>query len=154
MLKFYWVWGYNRNVKNGLEGQQFKIKLRLVFWSILRSSHPQMTKCCPRLEEGQYTFSNQLTNLETIILWIFGKLCNLSQWSHNCTPSTWIYSNQLNIPVVDVKDMLCLSLVQNFISNGNHLHIGINNINMFRYVVPKPWRWQMSSCVVHGPVPL
>ena len=31
MLKFYYVGDYNKNVNSGLEEQQFRIKLRLVF---------------------------------------------------------------------------------------------------------------------------
>jgi hypothetical protein len=44
------------------------IKLGLVFLSNLHSNHLLMTKCYLHSKEGKYTYSNQLTNLETIIL--------------------------------------------------------------------------------------
>ena len=72
-----------------MKGNNLEIKLGLVFFlSNLQSNRFQMTKYYPYSKEGQYTYSNQLTNLETIILWFLGKLCNLRQWCYNYTPST------------------------------------------------------------------
>jgi hypothetical protein len=37
---------------------------------------------------------------------------------------------RLNIPMVDVEDMLDLSVMYVFRSIGNHLHVGINNLHV------------------------
>ena len=47
--------------------------LELVFGLNLHSYHLQMAKLYPHSKEGQYTYTNQLTNIETIILWFFGE---------------------------------------------------------------------------------
>jgi hypothetical protein len=59
-------------------GNNLGFKLGLVFLSNLHSNHLQMTKCYPHSNEENYTYSNQLTNLEAIIFFFFRKLCNLS----------------------------------------------------------------------------
>jgi hypothetical protein len=57
-----------------LRGNNLEIKLRLVFFLKLNlhSNQLQMTKCYPHAKEGgHYTYCNQLTILETIVLVIF-----------------------------------------------------------------------------------
>ena len=66
-----------------LKDNNLEIELLLIFWSSLHLSNLQMTKCYPHPKEGRYTYLNKFTNLETIILWFFGKLCNLRQQCHN-----------------------------------------------------------------------
>ena len=84
-----------------------------------------------------------------VLLWFFGKLCSLRLGCHNNVPFTWIYTHQthvqLTIPTIDVYDMLRLSVVQTFISNGNHLHKWINKKTCLGYVALKLQRWQMPS---------
>ena len=57
-----------------LRGNNLKIKLGLGFLLNLHSNHLEMTKCYPHSKEGQYNYSNQLTNLEIIMSSFFGKL--------------------------------------------------------------------------------
>ena len=45
--------------------------------------------------------------------------------------------DQLKIPMVDIQDMLRLSVMQIFKSIGNHLHIRINTKTCLGYVAPK-----------------
>ena len=52
-----------------LQGIHLEMNLGLVFWSNLHLNHLQMTKCYPRSKAGRYTYTNQLTNLGTIILY-------------------------------------------------------------------------------------
>jgi hypothetical protein len=49
-------------------GNNLDIKLGLLK---LHSNHLQIAKCYPHLKEGQYTYSYQLTHLETILLRFF-----------------------------------------------------------------------------------
>ena len=61
---------YDRNVNSGLEDQQFRDQIRdkMVFLieSPLKSSANDTM--LSRSREGQYIYSNELTNLETIIV--------------------------------------------------------------------------------------
>ena len=132
-----------------LRGNNLEMKLGLVFLSNPHSSQLQMTKCYPCSKEGQYTYSNQLTKLETIILWFFGKLCNLRQWWHNCAtfhidlhPPTHV---QLKVPVVDVWDMLFLSVMQNFRSSWESFAHKDQQQTCLGYAAHKLWRWQILS---------
>jgi hypothetical protein len=45
---------------------------------------------------------------------------------------------QLITPMMDIMNMLCLSVMQISKSLGNHLHIGINQRTCLGYVVHKP----------------
>ena len=52
-------------------------------------------KMLSSFKKGQYTYSNPLTYLETIILWFFGG--SFAIWGNGATiahPSTWIYIHQ------------------------------------------------------------
>ena len=98
-------------MNSGLESSNLVIELRLVILSNLHSNHLQMTKCYPCSKEGQHTYPNQLTNLETIILWIFWKFCNLWQWCQNCTPSTWIYCHPPTHVQLKILNNKCLGYV-------------------------------------------
>ena len=69
------------------KGNNLEIKLGLAFWSILQSNHLQMIKYYPHSKEGQCTYSEQLTNLDAIILWSLGKLCTFHPDLH---PSTHV----------------------------------------------------------------
>ena len=51
-----------------LKGNYLGSQLGLVFWSNLHSNHLQMTKCYPHSKERQYTYLNELTNLQIISL--------------------------------------------------------------------------------------
>ena len=61
---------------------------------------------------------------------------------HGFTPPIHV---KLKNPKKDAKNIVCLSVMEIFRSTGNHLHIGINQKRSWGYVVPKSWRWQMSS---------
>ena len=67
---FYSVGDYDRNVNSGLEDQQFRDQIRdkMVFLieSPLKSSANDTM--LSRSREGQYIYSNELTNLETFIM--------------------------------------------------------------------------------------
>ena len=54
-----------------LRGNGLEMKLGLVFWLNLNSNHLRMTKRYPHSKEGQYIYSNQLKNIEAIIVWFF-----------------------------------------------------------------------------------
>ena len=60
---------------------------------------------------------------------------------------------QLKTPMVDLYDMLHLSVMQIFESIGNHLHIGINQKKCLGYGATKP-RGDKCQGLVCGPVPL
>ena len=77
-----------------LRGNSLKSILGLGFFLIQppRKS-PQNEKCYFHSKEGQYTYSNQLANLESLFYDFFGKFCILRQRCHKCAPSTWIYTH-------------------------------------------------------------
>jgi hypothetical protein len=75
-----------------LRGSSLELKLGLFFLLNLHPNHLQMTKSYPHSKEEKYTYSNQLTNLETVVCDFWGSFAILRQSCHNCAPSTWIYT--------------------------------------------------------------
>jgi len=57
---------------------------RLVSWSNMHFNYLQTAKCHPRLKEGHFTHSKQLTNFETVILWVYGRVC-IKIWGDDAT---------------------------------------------------------------------
>ena len=51
-----------------LRGNNLEIQLGLVSLLNLHSNHLQITNCYPHSKQGQYIYSNHLTNLEIVIL--------------------------------------------------------------------------------------
>ena len=70
MLELCYIGDYNRIVDSGLEGQQFRNEIRVGFFiePPLKSSPEERKQCYLYSKERQYTYANQLTNLETTIL--------------------------------------------------------------------------------------
>ena len=92
--------------------------------------------CCPRSQEGQYTYSNKLTNHEAIIFYLFlDKFCILRQLCHDCAPSTQIPTNTCPTKHSNSRGLgytCVLSVVQIFRSIGNHLHIWTHKKNVLK----------------------
>ena len=71
MLKIGFVAKINRNVSSGLEGQQCRNEIGVGFLinpSLKLSPNEKNATLVPKRGNIQYTYSNQLTSLETIIL--------------------------------------------------------------------------------------
>jgi hypothetical protein len=55
-------------------------------------THFQNITCYPHLKNGQYIYWNQLTKLETIMLWLFWDALQFDVADPNYVSSTWIYT--------------------------------------------------------------
>ena len=91
---------------------------------------------------------NQLTNLETMILWFLGEFCNLRQRCHDCTPSTWIYTQQHKSNLKFQQQMLRICCV--WVSCKFWDQLGIictygSTKTCLGYIALKSRRWQMLS---------
>ena len=68
-----------------------------------------MTKYYPYLKEEKYTYSNQLINLDSIMLWFEEAVPQLHTFHMDLHTPTHV---QLKIPTVYVWDMFCLSVMK------------------------------------------
>ena len=108
MLKICYVAKINRNVNSGLEGQQCRNEIGVGFLinpSLKLSPNEKNVTLIQKRGNIQYTYSNQLTSLETIILYFLGsfaieavvpQLCTFNMDVH---PPTHV---QLKIPTANV----------------------------------------------------
>ena len=93
----------------------------------LHPNHFQMTNCYPQSKEGNVP-TQISSHLETIFFDVWkpmqfeAAMPQLRTFHMDLHPPTRM---QQNIARVNVWDMLCLSVMQIFISIGNHLHIWI-----------------------------
>ena len=96
MSKFYYVRDYKRIVNSGCEGQRFRNYMRVGFFYRTSTQINSKRQNVTLIQKRGNIYSNQLTYLETIILWFLGKFCNFMQGCHNWAPSTWISTYQHN----------------------------------------------------------
>ena len=134
-----------------LRGSNLEIKLGLVFFIKPPLKLSPNEKILPSFKRG-YNYGNQLTNLGTIILWFFGKLCNLRQCCHNYM-SMWKVCTTTNTCPTKNSSRRCLGYVvfecsakfQFNWSSFAHRDQQEKYIFVFWYDAPKPRRCQMSS---------
>jgi hypothetical protein len=115
-----------------LGGSNLKTKLGLDFLLNRHSNHLQMTKYCLHLKEEQYTYSNQLTNLETIVYFYFWR--SFATWGSGAKtvhlPHGFTLTNTYPTKISNRRCLKYVAFECHAISNGNHLQIGINKKNM------------------------
>ena len=133
----------------GLERQQLRNTIGVGFLSNLHSNYLQMTRCYPHSKEGQYTYSNQLTNLETIF---YGFLGSFAIWGsgativhlpHGLRPTNTCPTKNSNCRCLECVMFECHANFQ--INWESFAHRDQQKGTCLRYVASKMQRWQMSS---------
>ena len=144
MLEFCYVGDYNRNVNSDMGGNNLEFKLGLLFYH----TFTQILSKYQRWKEGQCTYSNQLTNLETLFcdflgsIAIWGNNATTLHLPHGFTPTNTCPTKSSNGRCLRYCVFECHA---NFQINWESLAHRDQQRTCFRYVAPKPWRWQMSS---------